>query len=64
MTDHKPQKQLRLFEDEQIYKNYRYTAYVTNMKLAPAEIWRLYRGRANAENRIKELKYDSYFDSS
>jgi len=56
-------KQLRLFEDEQIYKNYRYTAYVTNMKLAPAEIWRLYRGRANAENRIKELKYDFGFDS-
>lgn len=58
-----PGKQLRLFSEEEIYKNYRYSAYVTNMKLAPAEIWRLYRGRANAENRIKELKYDFGFDS-
>ena len=33
------------------------------MKLASAEIWRLYRARANAENRIKELKYDFGFDS-
>jgi IS4 transposase len=33
------------------------------MKFAPTEIWRLYRGRANAENRIKELKYDFGFDS-
>ena len=56
-------KQLSLFSEEEIFKNYRYSAYVTNMKLAPAEIWRLYRGRANAENRIKELKYDFGFDS-
>ena len=58
-----PGKQLGLFAEEEIYKNYRYSAYVTNMKLAPAEIWRLYRGRAEAENRIKELKYDFGFDS-
>ena len=58
-----PGKQLSLFSDEEIYKNYRYSAYVTNMKFAPTEIWRLYRGRANAENRIKELKYDFGFDS-
>ncbi len=56
-------KQLRLFSEEEIYKNYRYSAYVTTMKLAPAEIWRIYRGRAEAENRIKELKYDFGFDS-
>ena len=56
-------KQLKLFAEEEIYKNYRYSAYVTNLKLAPAEIWRLYRGRADAENRIKELKYDFGFDS-
>lgn len=56
-------KQLGLFLEEEIYKNYRYSAYVTNMKLAPAEIWRLYRGRGDAENRIKELKYDFGFDS-
>ncbi|MFS8082663.1 MAG: transposase [Ginsengibacter sp.] len=56
-------KQLRLFLEEEIYKNYRYSAYVTNLKFAPAEIWRLYRGRGDAENRIKELKYDFGFDS-
>lgn len=58
-----PGKQLGLFAEEEIYKNYRYSAYVTSMKLAPAEVWRLYRGRADAENRIKELKYDFGFDS-
>jgi len=56
-------KQLRLFSEEEIYRNYRYSAYVTNLKFAPAEIWRLYRGRGDAENRIKELKYDFGFDS-
>ena len=58
-----PGKQLRIFLEEEVFKNYRYSAYVTNMNLGPAEIWRLYRGRANAENRIKELKYDFGFDS-
>lgn len=56
-------KQLGLFSEEEIHRNYRYSAYITNMKLAPAEIWRLYRGRGDAENRIKELKYDFGFDS-
>ena len=58
-----PGKQLSLFSEEEIHRNYRYSAYVTNLKLAPAEVWRLYRGRADAENRIKELKYDFGFDS-
>lgn len=58
-----PGKQLSLFLEEEIYKNYRYSAYVTNLKFASAEIWRLYRGRGDAENRIKELKYDFGFDS-
>lgn len=58
-----PGKQLSLFPEEELHKNYRYSAYVTNMKLAPAEIWRIYRGRGDAENRIKELKYDFGFDS-
>lgn len=56
-------KSLRLFKDESFYSRYRYTAYFTNLKLPPAEIWRLYRGRADSENRIKELKYDFGFDS-
>ena len=58
-----PGKQLSLFLEEEIYKNYRYSAYVTNLKFASAEIWKLYRGRGDAENRIKELKYDFGFDS-
>ena len=58
-----PGKQLTLFPEQEIHRNYRYSAYTTNLKLAPAEIWRLYRGRAEAENRIKELKYDFGFDS-
>ena len=56
-------KMLSLFPDDEEYRNYRYSAYVTSMKLSPVEIWRLYRGRANAENYIKELKYDFGFES-
>jgi len=56
-------KQLKLFKDEDIQNGYRYSAYVTNMELSSAEIWRLYRQRGESENRIKELKYDFGFDS-
>jgi len=56
-------KQLKLFSEEEIYRNYRYSAFVTNMKISAHEVWRLYRGRGDAENRIKELKYDFGFDS-
>ncbi len=31
--------------------------------MSASEVWRLYRNRANAENRIKELKYDFGLDS-
>ncbi len=58
-----PGKQLILFAEEEIIRNYRYSAYVTNLNLPAAEIWRLYRGRGDAENRIKELKFDFGFDS-
>ena len=51
------------FQKKKFFKTTHYSAYITNMNLAPAEIWRLYRGKANAENRIKELKYDFGFDS-
>jgi len=54
-------KQLRLdFPEDQVayYRKYRYSAYVTNLTLTSTEVWRLYRHRAEAENRIKELKYD------
>lgn len=39
-------------------RTYRYSAYVTSLTLPPAEVWRLYRGRADCENRLKELKHD------
>lgn len=60
---HATGKQLKLFAEEENYRNYRYSAYVTNMKISAHEIWKLYRGRGDAENRIKELKYDFGFDS-
>ncbi|MCL2596613.1 MAG: transposase [Paludibacter sp.] len=51
-------KQLSLFGDEFLeVNNYRYTCYITSLKLSAADIWRLYPGCANCENRIKELKY-------
>ncbi|MGC8825323.1 MAG: transposase [Bacteroidales bacterium] len=56
-------KQLTLFEHESMCQNYRYSAYVTNLDLSAAEVWRLYRKIAEAENRIKELKYDFGFES-
>ena len=51
-------KQLRLFGEEEIYKNYRYSCFVTNLTLPAKTVWDLYRNRADAENRIKELKED------
>ena len=56
-------KTLSLFEGTQYHHRYRYTAYITNMGLASAEIWRLYRQRADSENRIKELKEDFGLES-
>jgi len=41
---------------------YRFASYITNLNLPSVEVWRLYRGRANAENQIKELKYDYGMD--
>ncbi len=39
------------------HREYRYTVLVTNdTALAPEEVWRTYRPRANEENAIKELK--------
>jgi hypothetical protein len=55
-------KQLGLFVDDYQYNGYRYTCYITTLKLSATDVWRLYRGRANCENRIKELKYDYGLD--
>jgi len=56
-------KSLSLFEGTQYYCKYKYTGYITNLKLSAAEVWRLYRQRADSENRIKELKEDFGLDS-
>ena len=51
----------KLFED---LPSYRYSALFTSLETLPAiEVWRIYRGRAVAENRIKELKYDFGMDA-
>ncbi|MCA6381153.1 MAG: IS1380 family transposase [Cytophagales bacterium] len=42
---------------------YRYILYVTNLHLPAEQIWLSYKDRADAENRIKELKYDFGLDS-
>jgi hypothetical protein len=55
-------KQLSLFEDDMDINGYRYTCYITSLTLSAADVWRLYRGRADCENRMKELKYDYGLD--
>lgn len=49
---------LSLFEEDEIHRCYRYSAYITNTEYAATEVWRTYRLRGDAENRIKELKND------
>jgi Transposase DDE domain group 1 len=56
-------KTLSLFANDPVHGQYRYAALVTDLTLSDAEVWRLYRGRADCENRIKELKYDFAADS-
>jgi len=56
-------KMLSLFPQEEFYRNYRYSAYFTNLEFSASTVWRMYCGRGDAENRIKEIKYDFGFDS-
>jgi hypothetical protein len=49
-----------LFED---MPGYRYSCYVTNLKLPLDQIWNIYNTRADSENRIKELKHDFGLES-
>ena len=51
-------KQLSLFGDDEEIGAWRFSVIVTDLDLPALAIWRLYRGRADCENRIKELKYD------
>lgn len=51
-------RMLSLFPEDEIHRNYRYSAYVTNQEQSATDVWRTYRNRGDAENRIKELKAD------
>jgi hypothetical protein len=51
-------KTLELFKNDDAMKRYRFNAVVTNLSLPAKEVWAMYRNRADAENRIKELKED------
>ncbi len=56
-------KTLSLFPEDEIHKNYKYSAYFTNLITGAVDVWRCYRARGDAENRIKELKQDFGMDS-
>ena len=58
-----PGKTLSLFADDPALQGWRYGAILTDSSLPAVEAWRLYRGRADCENRIKELKTDFCLDS-
>lgn len=50
-------EQMSLFEEYETLGGYRYSVMLTNDDaLAPVEVWRNYRPRANDENIIKDLK--------
>lgn len=48
-----PGKSLSLFADDPDIQGWRYGSFATTLDLPAAEVWRLYRGRADCENRIK-----------
>jgi hypothetical protein len=51
-------KTLNRFADDPVIGKYRFSALVTDLDLPAEVIWRTYRGRADCENRIEELKVD------
>jgi len=51
-------KKLKLFDDAMFYENFRYHCFITNQTLPANHVWAQYKERADAENRIQELKYD------
>lgn len=55
--------QLSLFDDPSDYGRYRYSCFVTNLTLPMKVVYDTDRGRADSENRIKELKADFSVDS-
>ena len=63
MSRENPSKALSLFADDPVIGKWRFSALVTDLDLPAEAIWRIYRGRADCENRVKELKYDFAADS-
>ncbi len=51
-------KTLPLFANEIDIKDYRFSAWITNSKEPPYDVWTMCKPRANDENTIKELKED------
>lgn len=49
---------LLLFDEAELSPRWRYSVLVTNLNTPKDTIWQMYNPRADAENRIKELKYD------
>jgi len=56
-------KTLSLFADDAVIGKWRFSSLVTDLDLPAQAVWRMYRRRADCENRIKELKYDFAADS-
>ena len=50
--------QLELFPEVAELGKYRYSCFITSLTLPAKAVYDLYRGRADSENRIKEIKYD------
>ena len=48
--------------DEEDFGKYRYSCFVTDLDLPVKIVYESYRGRADSENRIKELKNDISID--
>ena len=57
-------KTLNLFAHDPVIGKYRFSALTTDLDLPAEAVWRTYRGRADCENQIKELKYDFAADAT
>jgi hypothetical protein len=51
-------KTVPLFANEVVIRGYRFSAWITNSKEPPYEVWALCKPGANDENTIEELKED------
>ena len=49
---------MNLFADDPVIGQWKMFTLVTGLDFPAGGIWRVYRGRADRENQIKELKFD------